>query len=51
MGGDLAASKEYLNRTRWFTYLVLGVTVVLSVFPLYWMFVVGSNDTASTWER
>jgi cellobiose transport system permease protein len=29
------------------TYVVLAVTVLLSVFPFYWMFVVASNDTAA----
>ncbi len=32
---------------RWFTYVVLGVALVLSIFPLYWMFVVASNDTTA----
>ncbi len=31
----------------WFTYLVLGATVLLSLFPLWWMFVVGSNDSSA----
>jgi cellobiose transport system permease protein len=29
------------------TYIVLGLTVLLSVFPFYWMFVVASNDTSA----
>ena len=33
--------------SRTIFYLVLGVTVALSVFPFYWMFVIGSNTTAS----
>lgn len=32
---------------RWFTYVVLGIAVLMSAFPLYWMFVVGSNDTSA----
>ncbi|WP_127794925.1 carbohydrate ABC transporter permease [Agromyces sp. LHK192] len=35
------------GRVGWFTYLVLGVTTVCSLFPLYWMFVVASNDSSS----
>ncbi|MFF2371365.1 carbohydrate ABC transporter permease [Agromyces sp. NPDC058110] len=35
------------GRVGWFTYLVLGVTTLLSLFPLYWMFVVASNDSSS----
>jgi len=35
------------RRVGWFTYLVLGVTTLLSVFPLYWMFVVASNDSSA----
>jgi len=34
-------------RTGWFTYFVLITAVLLSAFPLYWMFVVGSNDTSA----
>ena len=30
-----------------YVYLVLGVAGLLSVFPLYWMFVVASNDSAA----
>ena len=36
-----------LNTTGWFTYVVLGAAVLLSIFPLYWMFVVGSNDSSA----
>lgn len=36
-----------LNTTGWFTYVVLGSAVLLSIFPLYWMFVVGSNDSSA----
>jgi len=31
----------------WFTYFVLAFTMLLSLFPLYWMFVVASNDTSA----
>jgi cellobiose transport system permease protein len=29
------------------TYIFLGIVVVLSAFPFYWMFVVASNDTSA----
>jgi cellobiose transport system permease protein len=44
---ETQAPKERLHRVNWFTYLVLGIAVLMSVFPLYWMFVVGSNDTSA----
>lgn len=31
----------------WFTYLVLASAVFGSLFPLYWMFVVASNDSSA----
>jgi cellobiose transport system permease protein len=34
-------------RVGWFTYVVLGATMLLSIFPFYWMFVVASNDTSA----
>lgn len=36
-----------LGRVPRSTYVVLTFAVVMSVFPLYWMFVVGSNDTSA----
>jgi cellobiose transport system permease protein len=36
-----------LNRTRWWTYALLGAFLLLSIFPFYWMIVVASNDTAA----
>ncbi|GAA2031361.1 carbohydrate ABC transporter permease [Agromyces tropicus] len=35
------------GRVGWFTYVVLGVTAFFSLFPLYWMFVVASNDSSA----
>ncbi|GLI26928.1 sugar ABC transporter permease [Agromyces rhizosphaerae] len=35
------------GRVGWFTYLVLGITTFFSLFPLYWMFVVASNDSSA----
>jgi cellobiose transport system permease protein len=42
-----ARSGGRLGRVRWYTYLFLGVAVLASVFPLYWMFVVASTDSAT----
>lgn len=36
-----------IHAPRWFTYAVLLTAVFASVFPLWWMFVVGSNDTSA----
>ena len=36
-----------INRVSWWAYGLLGVMVLLSVFPLYWMFVVATNDSAT----
>jgi cellobiose transport system permease protein len=36
-----------LNRTRWWTYALLGAFLLLSIFPFYWMIVVASNDTSA----
>lgn len=35
------------GRVRWWTYLLLGSAVFGSVFPLYWMFIVASTDSAT----
>jgi len=39
--------KPSWRRTSRFTYIVLGVAVLGALAPLYWMFVVGSNDTSA----
>jgi cellobiose transport system permease protein len=36
-----------LGRVRWWTYLLLGLAAFASLFPLYWMFVVASTDSAT----
>ncbi|SES41182.1 carbohydrate ABC transporter permease [Lentzea albida] len=36
-----------LDRVRWWTYLLLGVATVVCLFPLYWMFIVATTDTAT----
>lgn len=39
--------QRFSGRVRWWTYLLLSIAVFLSVFPLYWMFVVASNSSAA----
>jgi len=45
--GDSRRSRPRLNRVRWWTYLVLILATIISVFPLYWMFVVATNTSAA----
>jgi cellobiose transport system permease protein len=35
------------ERVRWWTYVLLGLAVFACLFPLYWMFVVATTDTAT----
>ncbi|MCS7477033.1 carbohydrate ABC transporter permease [Umezawaea endophytica] len=35
------------GRVRWWTYLLLVAAAVVCLFPLYWMFVVATTDTAT----
>ncbi|MGW0202301.1 carbohydrate ABC transporter permease [Nonomuraea sp. NPDC003201] len=35
------------NRVPWWTYLLLGLAAFACVFPLYWMFVVATTDSAT----
>jgi len=35
------------NRPGWVTYVVLGVVIVLSAYPLYYSFLLGSSDAAT----
>ena len=39
-----------LGRMRWWSYLLLVVAAFASLFPLYWMFVVASTDTATAYK-
>ncbi|MEY2849216.1 MAG: hypothetical protein RI885_1883 [Actinomycetota bacterium] len=39
--------RGFSGRVRWWTYLLLAFAVFLCVFPLYWMFVVASNNSAA----
>lgn len=38
------------DRVRWWTYALLTLAVLACVFPLYWMFVVATTDTATATE-
>lgn len=39
-----------VGRVRWWTYAALVLAAFLCLFPLYWMFVVASTDTATATE-
>ena len=39
-----------LGRVRWWNYLLVGVAAFGSLFPLYWMFIVASTDSATAYE-
>ena len=39
-----------IDRVRLWTYLLLAVATFVSVFPLYWMFVVASTDSATAYR-
>jgi cellobiose transport system permease protein len=36
-----------VNNVRWWQYVVLGGAAAMSLFPLYWMFIVATTDTAT----
>jgi cellobiose transport system permease protein len=38
---------RHLDRVRWWNYGLLAVAVLACLFPLYWMFVVATTDTAA----
>jgi cellobiose transport system permease protein len=42
--------RRRVERVRWWTYLLLGMVVFASLFPLYWMFVVATTDTATAYR-
>ncbi|WP_255621145.1 carbohydrate ABC transporter permease [Pseudonocardia sp. DSM 110487] len=46
-GGRRARSGGRLGRVRWWSYLLVGVAAFGSLFPLYWMFIVASTDSAT----
>ena len=39
--------RRHLDGVRWWEYLLLSVAVVVCLFPLYWMFVVATTDSAT----
>ncbi|WP_010205740.1 carbohydrate ABC transporter permease [Salinibacterium sp. PAMC 21357] len=39
--------RAFAGRVRWWTYAFLFASVAVSAFPLYWMFVVSTNDSAA----
>ncbi|TDO55211.1 cellobiose transport system permease protein [Kribbella sp. VKM Ac-2571] len=39
-----------IERVPWWVYVLLTAAVVITVFPLYWMFVVASNDSATAYK-
>jgi len=40
-------TRGFSGRVRWWTYLFLAIAVFACIFPLYWMFVVSTNDSAA----
>jgi len=38
------------GRVRWWTYLMLCAATAVCLFPLYWMFIVATTDTATATE-
>ncbi|MEU0090113.1 carbohydrate ABC transporter permease [Kribbella sp. NPDC006257] len=43
-------SRRRIERVPWWVYVLLAVAVLIAVFPLYWMFVVASNDSATAYK-
>jgi cellobiose transport system permease protein len=39
-----------LGRVRWWNYLLVGAAAFGALFPLYWMFIVASTDTATAYK-
>lgn len=39
-----------VSGASWWTYLLLTLAAAVAVFPLYWMFVVASNDSATAYK-
>jgi len=39
-----------VGRVRWWTYLLLATAALACLFPLYWMFVVATTDTATAYR-
>ncbi|UCM91617.1 carbohydrate ABC transporter permease [Streptomyces marincola] len=43
-------SRRPVDRVRWWTYALLILGAAICLFPVYWMFVVASTDTATATE-
>ncbi|MGI5131289.1 carbohydrate ABC transporter permease [Pseudonocardia sp. CA-107938] len=39
-----------LGRVPWWNYLLVGIAAFAALFPLYWMFIVASTDTATAYK-
>ncbi|MFE9749059.1 carbohydrate ABC transporter permease [Saccharothrix saharensis] len=44
---NTTSRRRHVGRVRWWNYLLLAVTAFACLFPLYWMFVVATTDTAT----
>ncbi|MEU4745875.1 carbohydrate ABC transporter permease [Actinosynnema sp. NPDC023658] len=42
-----APHRRHLGRVRWWTYSLLVLAAVICLFPLYWMFIIATTDTAA----
>jgi cellobiose transport system permease protein len=42
-----AQAERPRKRISWFTYFVLIIAVLFAIAPLYWMYVIGSNDSSA----
>jgi cellobiose transport system permease protein len=42
--------RRRVERVRWWTYLLLAMVAFACLFPLYWMFVVATTDTATAYR-
>ncbi|HEV2782850.1 MAG TPA: carbohydrate ABC transporter permease [Actinophytocola sp.] len=42
-----APRRRRMDRVRWWHYLLLSLACVACLFPLYWMFIVATTDTAT----
>ncbi|MGA0568450.1 carbohydrate ABC transporter permease [Rathayibacter sp. KR2-224] len=42
-----APRRRHIGRVRWWVYVILIAAAIGSIFPLYWMFVVSSTNTAA----
>ncbi|GAA4410371.1 carbohydrate ABC transporter permease [Actinokineospora soli] len=40
-------TRRRIDRVRWWTYALLVLAAVACLFPLYWMFIVATTDTAT----